>query len=132
MLRCVLLLILLVAVAAGGPAHAHHSIAGAYDTKRQTTLRGIVTEFRFIRPHAFLLVSIETDSGAEIWQLEMDNHFELVQIGISETTFRPGDHVIVRGHPGRDAPKRLYLRRLDRPADGLRYEQIGYRPSIDP
>jgi hypothetical protein len=30
---------------------AHHSIAGVYDTSRQVTVEGTVTQFQFISPH---------------------------------------------------------------------------------
>lgn len=112
-------------------ARAHHSIAGVYDSRRETTVTGIVTEFRFVRPHAFLILRVEADTAEpQLWQLEMDNHSELAQIGITAETFNPGDEVIATGSPARNEAQRLYLRRLDRPVDGLRYEQVGSRPRI--
>jgi len=53
-----------------------------------------------------------------------------VDIGMTADTFRPGDRVIIGGSPGRNQPNILYLWRLERPADGLRYQQIGCTPSI--
>lgn len=112
-------------------AHAHHSISGIYDTSQQVRVVGVVTEFRLIQPHAVLMLNASPETNApEIWQLEMDNHYELVQIGIDADTFKPGDQVIVNGNPGRTKTRQLYLRQLDRPADGLRYEQVGYRPRV--
>ena len=60
----------------------------------------------------------------------MDNLYELDEIGISRTTFKPGERVTVSGWPDRTKPREIYLRRLDRPSDGLRYEQIGTRPRL--
>jgi hypothetical protein len=60
----------------------------------------------------------------------MDNRRELVEIGFSSTTLRPGDRVIVTGSPGRGQQRHLYTRRLERPIDGFSYEQIGSRPSL--
>jgi len=37
---------------------AHHSIAGAYDTRREVRIEGVVTQFEFINPHAFLTVEV--------------------------------------------------------------------------
>src|SRR2546426_6908350 len=31
--------------------HAHHSIAGVYDSNRQITVEGIVAQFQFVNPH---------------------------------------------------------------------------------
>lgn len=113
-------------------AQAHHSIARVYDSGRQTTVTGVVTEFRFINPHPLLLVEVLTDAGEkQIWQLEMDNRFELAGIGMSAATFAPGDHVIASGGLGRTQAQSLYLRRLERAADGLVYRQAGYTPTID-
>jgi hypothetical protein len=60
----------------------------------------------------------------------MDNRVELARIGVTAETSRPGDAVFVRGGIGLIRPRTLYLRRLDRPADGLWYEQRGSRPYI--
>ncbi|HEY7670760.1 MAG TPA: DUF6152 family protein [Gammaproteobacteria bacterium] len=115
----------------GSAAHAHHSIASAYDNKRQETIEGEVAEFRFIHPHPVLMVDVAVDGAEpERWQLEMDNRTELAAIGITAATWKPGDRVIARGSLGRAEPQCLYLLRLDRPADGLRYEQVGTRPRI--
>jgi hypothetical protein len=119
-------------IAIGGPvAHAHHSIASVYDTRRQETIEGEVAEFRFVHPHPILVIDVAVD-GAEptLWQLEMDNRTELAAIGITEETWKPGDRVVATGSLGKQEPQRLYLRRLDRPVDGLRYEQVGSRPRI--
>jgi hypothetical protein len=46
-------------------------------------------------------------------------------------TLRSGDRVVVTGSLGRLDPRTLYIRQLDRPADGFRYEQIGSRPRVN-
>ncbi len=51
-------------------------------------------------------------------------------IGVTADTFRAGDLVNVSGSPGRSQSNILYLWRLDRPADGLRYQQVGGTPSL--
>lgn len=109
----------------------HHSIAGVYDTNRQVTVEGVVSHFQFINPHPFLTIDVKTDSGTvQAWKLEMDNRHELVQIGMTADTLKPGDRVIVNGSPGRNQAQSIYIRRLDRPVDGFRYEQIGGSPRI--
>ena len=45
-------------------------------------------------------------------------------------TLRPGDQVIVVGSPARREANRLYLARLDRPADGYSFEQVRGRPRL--
>ncbi len=111
-------------------AHAHHSIAAVYDGSRQQRLEAVVAEFQFVNPHPFVIVTVEANGAEESWRLEMDNRFELAQVGMTETTLKPGDRVVVTGSLGRTEPRSLYIRQLDRPADGFRYEQVGSRPRV--
>jgi hypothetical protein len=113
-------------------ALAHHSISGVYDSSRQVTIDGRVVEFQFVNPHPVLIVvpSSAAEASGEPWRLEMDNRYELADIGVTAKTFKPGEHVVVSGSAARDSSRSLYLMKLDRPADGLRYEQIGYSPHI--
>jgi Family of unknown function (DUF6152) len=111
-------------------AQAHHSLSN-YDQSRDVRADGVVEEFHFVNPHPFLTIGVTDPAGIrQIWRLEMDNLHELDEIGISRTTFKPGDRVTVIGDPDRTEPRNVYLRRLDRPSDGLRYEQIGLRPRL--
>ena len=111
-------------------AQAHHSISGVYDSARQQRLEAVVAEFRFVNPHPFVIVTVQADGAEESWRLEMDNRFELADVGMTETTLKPGDRVVVTGSLGRTEPRTLYIRQLDRPADGFRYEQVGSRPRV--
>jgi hypothetical protein len=116
-----------VALSASLAAEAHHSIAAVY-LSRQERVEGVVTEFQFINPHPFVIVTVDDDG--ESWRLEMDNRFELAEIGMTSETLKPGDRVVVSGSLGRTVPRTLYIRQLDRLADGFRYEQVGSRPRV--
>ena len=112
-------------------SYAHHSIAGVYDSNQQVTIEGIVTRFNFVNPHPFVTVDVRDSRGAaQQWRLEMDNRSELAEVGVTSETLKPGDRVIVSGNPARAQSQSLYVRRLDRPADGFRYEQVGSSPRI--
>jgi hypothetical protein len=121
-----------IAVAVCGvAAHAHHSIAGVYDGSRQVTIDGVIAQFQFINPHPFVVIDVKDENGrAQQWTAEMDNRRELVEVGFDSGTLRPGDRVVVTGSPSRAQRQTLYIRRLERPADGFNYEQIGNSPSI--
>ena len=119
------------ALALGGPAAAHHSISSIYDGSRRVTLDGSVTQFQLINPHPFLFIDVTDGHGAsQQWRLEMDNRSELAAIGVTATTFKPGHRVVISGSLARAQPQSLYLLRLDRPADGFWYEQVGNSPRI--
>lgn len=112
---------------------AHHSIAGVYDTSRQVRVEGVVTAFRFVNPHPFLIINVTDAAGKQQpWRLEVDNRWELVAIGVTAETWKPGDGIVVAGFPARTQPHGLYVRRLDRPADGFWYEQVGSDPRVRP
>ena len=112
-------------------ASAHHSIASAYDESKRVNLDGIIRQFQFVNPHPFLVVEVKDNAGAmQLWQLEMDNRGELVDVGMTSATFKPGDRVVVAGSPSRGQPRALYIRSLERPADGFLYEQVGFSPRI--
>ena len=112
-------------------AEAHHSIAGAYDTNRKITIEGMVVQFHFVNPHPFLMMDVKQDGGGlQQWRLEMDNRSELSQVGMNADTLKPGDRVVVTGSPAREQSQSLYIQKLDRPADGFQYEQVGNSPRI--
>jgi hypothetical protein len=121
-----------VGIAISGPAmSAHHSIAAAYDGGRQVTVTGVVSQFLYVTPHPILGIDVVDGAGApQQWRLEMDNRSELTEVGMSADTLKRGDRVVVTGSPGRTQPHTLYIRRLERPADGFWYEQVGTRPRI--
>ena len=116
---------------ASSAAAAHHSIAAVYDSSRQQRVEGVVAEFQFVNPHPFVIVTVAAGEAEESWRLEMDNRFELQGIGMTSETLKPGDRVVATGSAGRTEPRTLYIRQLDRPADGFRYEQVGSRPRVN-
>jgi len=111
---------------------AHHSLSGSYDMSREITLEGVVAGYQFVNPHPFITIAVESQNRArQQWRGELDNRSELVAIGMTDRTFRSGDRIVIVGNPGHDNAQTVYVRRLDRPADGLKYEQIGTTPSIE-
>jgi len=112
------------------PLQAHHSIGALYDSTRRATLDGTVADFQLINPHPFLFIDVSTERGAERWKLEMDNRSELAAVGVTASTFTPGERVVVSGSRSRTQAQSMYLLRLDRPADGFWYEQVGQSPKI--
>lgn len=92
-------------------AVAHHSLPALFDTSRTVDVTGVVTEFEFIAPHAYLFVDVETESGEiETWQLETYPPGMLVRKGLTPATVRPGDAISANGIPARD--DRLLMRLL--------------------
>jgi hypothetical protein len=120
----------LVWLAIAAAADAHHSIAGVYDSRNPVTLQGAVSEFHLVNPHAYLTMAVTRDGRAETWKLELDNRYELVDVGVNADTLKPGDLIVARGSRARDGSRSIYALRIDRPADGFWYEQVGSSPKI--
>jgi hypothetical protein len=121
----------LMTVLLSAAAEGHHSIAGVYDDRQRKTVEGVVKELQFVNPHPFVIVDVrEGPEAPQSWRLEMDNRTELVHVGFTSETLKPGDRIVVIGMPARSQSRSLYVRRLDRPADGFWYEQVGASPRI--
>jgi hypothetical protein len=110
-------------------ASAHHWVVDMYDEQTRTTYEMEVVEFRFINPHPFITAqivdrSIEQASEAtpDLWTLEMDNRWELVDLGFTNSTFKSGDKILVTANPSPYDDRALYVRALEHPVDGYRYE----------
>ncbi len=90
--------LMLVAVTAG----AHHSTAGIYQQDVEVELKGKVKEWRFINPHPSLKLEVVDAKGAvHEWDVSYGGSavVHLKRRGYSASTFKPGDIVIVKGHP---------------------------------
>jgi hypothetical protein len=119
-----------IGVAAVSAAEAHHSIAGVFDTRREIAVEGVIAEFQFISPHPFVLVDVVRNGVAERWRFDMDDRGEMREIGMTAETLRPGDRITVAGNPGRQEPRRLYIRRFERPADGYAWDVVRSSPRL--
>jgi Family of unknown function (DUF6152) len=88
----------LVATTAG----AHHSTAGIYDQKVEAEVKGKVKQWRFANPHPLLKIEVVDAKGVvQEWDVSYGGSAvsHLKKRGYSAQTFKPGDVVIVKGHP---------------------------------
>jgi hypothetical protein len=83
-------------------AWAHHSTAGIYRQDVEVKLKGKVKAWRFINPHPSLKLEVVDDKGvAHEWDISYGGSAvsHLKRRGYSAETFKPGDIIIVKGHP---------------------------------
>jgi hypothetical protein len=85
------------------PARAHHSFAADYDASKPVKLRGTVTRFEWMNPHAHLYLDVKGDSG-EItnWEFELGSPNALLRAGWTRYSLRVGDEVVVKGCRSKD------------------------------
>jgi hypothetical protein len=83
---------------------AHHSSA-MFDLTKSITLTGVVQEWQFTNPHAYLLLMADKPDApgqTELWTCETGALNLLVRLGIRKDTFKAGDKVSVTMHPMRN------------------------------
>jgi hypothetical protein len=111
---CMIAVLLVSARIAG----AHHSFAAVYDDKRTVSVTGVVTEFRFVNPHALMAVNVTDDAGKVVkWTVEFAGRLNLSEVGWTADSVKSGERVTVTGNPAHSIPARISFLRLVR-ADG--------------
>ncbi len=56
---------------AGNPLIAHHSFAAEYNIANTVVLKGTLSSFDWVNPHAFLTIAVKDDNGGlKLWRIE--------------------------------------------------------------
>ena len=84
----------------GGMVSAHHGRAG-YGNEI-TSVKGVVTSVEWKNPHVFLNFDV-TDEKGDIahWVGELSSPSTMLAAGMSRTTLKSGDQIVVKGKAGR-------------------------------
>jgi len=82
-------------------ASAHHSFA-TFDAERQITLQGVVKEFQWTSPHAWIILAVDTNGRSQQWAIQMNGPSGLARQGWQPKTLIPGMPVTTTIHPLRD------------------------------
>jgi len=102
-----------------GAAVGHHSVA-MFDREHPIQLVGVVREFKFANPHAFIVLEVTAeDVRPMIWNLEGDSSNSLKWDGWSSQTVKPGDELRLTVEPLRSgAPGGVWHARKTTYKDG--------------
>jgi hypothetical protein len=116
-----ILFLVVAALACGTAAYAHHSFGATYNTKAEIKIEGKLMQFVFRNPHSFVNIEAPDQNGAmQRWSVEWSGAAALGNQGLTQTTLKAGDHVIVTGRPSRTPGElRVQMLTLTRPADGF-------------
>ena len=103
-----------------GAVSAHHGSAISYDLSKQVTLTGVVTEWIWKNPHAFVMFDVTDEQGRAVtWGAEthpttflVRNEVKGVPVPLSATSIKPGDRVTVTLFPSRVGTARGLLAKL--------------------
>jgi Family of unknown function (DUF6152) len=120
-----LVLVLAVALLAGGQALAHHSFAATYFEDRTTQVEGKLVQFQFRNPHSFIQLEAKDEKGqVQRWSIEWGGAAQLGGRGITNETLKYGDIITITGNPGRDPEDhRIRMISLRRKSDGWGWGQ---------
>jgi hypothetical protein len=117
---------LVLSLSLGALAVAHHGLA-AFDQTVKVTVKGTVTTFRFINPHAVVEFDAKDDKGqVEAWQAELTTPNRLK--GWTATSLEPGVVVTVTGYRAKSGAPSLWVTALTA-SNGLELKVAG-EPSI--
>lgn len=87
------------------PSRAHHGTS-AYDPAKTLKLKGTVTSFEWVNPHASLAWDVKAENGAvEHWVVELTSPGMLTRSGWHHDSVKPGDEVTVYFHPTKNGTK---------------------------
>lgn len=81
-----------------GPAFAHHGRSN-YDVSGTVTVKGVVTGFDWVNPHALIYLDATDENGkVEKWIAETNSPNTLSRQGWTKNTVKPGDQITLVGH----------------------------------
>ena len=111
--RYTLVLATVVIALSSRVAVAHHAFSPVYDEARTITIKGVVTEFRLINPHAMMTVDVVDPAGKHVkWTVEMAGLLSLSRHGWTNNTVAAGDQLIVTGNPTHTGSPRVFLTKM--------------------
>lgn len=93
-------------------ALAHHGTS-EYDSSKSVSIRGTIVELEYVNPHALIVFNAKDDSGqVSEWKAELQSPNLLSRRGWSRSTLKPGDEVVVTGHPVKNGAKAMSAQKV--------------------
>jgi uncharacterized protein DUF6152 len=94
------------------PLFAHHGTA-AFETTNVVTVKGTMTEFRFINPHVQLFFDVKNDNGeVEKWQAELTAPNKMNRAGWDKNKLKPGDSITATGYVAKNGAHSMWITKL--------------------
>jgi hypothetical protein len=126
------ILVIAAAVTLSVPSAAHHAFTAIYHVDQELVIEGVVTDYRFINPHARIYLDVvNDDGGVENWMAEGGTPNVLVRQGWDGEELVPGDRVTIAGNPAKSGKRIIHWLNITMPnGDVLFGEDIDFG-SID-
>lgn len=89
-------------LASSAPLLAHHG-QSAVDLNKKVTLKGAVTNFEWVNPHAHFSFDAKDENGKiQNWTMELTTPLMLQRLGWSRTILKLGDPVTATFYPAKN------------------------------
>ncbi len=122
-----LALTLPAALLAVGSLWAHHSVTAVFDTGKQISVTGELTDVEWVNPHIFLHMKGKPATGGDVkeWKIEGGPPAWYRRSNVTKTTFtkRIGQSIKIDGYPAKDASPYQWMLKVTF-ADGDTMESI--------
>ena len=83
-------------------AWAHHSFPAEFDQKQVVKLKGTVTKFEWVNPHAMIHLAVKNDDGSVTnWMIEGNTPNSLLRAGLTKKSLQEGVEIVVVGYRAR-------------------------------
>jgi hypothetical protein len=97
----------LVLTISATPLRAHHTIAWVYDVTKRVTLKGVVTQIDWQRPHIVFHLDVKNDDGSIVrWDVETKNPQGMRLQGLTEDFLKVGETVTMDVFVAKDGAQR--------------------------
>jgi len=81
---------------------AHHGTGASYESSKEVTLTGVVTQFTWRNPHAQIYFDVKDESGNVVsWGAELNSPGVLAKEGWTKNYFKPGDVITITLNPAK-------------------------------
>jgi hypothetical protein len=101
----------------------HHSFSAEFDGNKTMTIKGTITKFEWMNPHAYFYLDAADESGKQVnWGMQSRNLSILGRQGWTKTTLKPGDVITVTFWHHKEADKNIGFAQIIVKADGTKYD----------
>jgi hypothetical protein len=103
------------ALAGALPLLAHHSFT-MFDTTKQITLSGTVTDFQWTNPHTYIEIDVPGENGAvKHWSIELGSPSILLKSGWKFNSLKKGDKTTLNISPLKNGQPGGFLNQANLP-----------------
>ena len=106
----------LIALASGGRAVAHHSFAATFDASKAVRVTGTLAKVEWTNPHIYFYVDVKDDKGTVVrWACESGAPGALSRRGFKRGLLKIGDELVVDGYQAKNGGNLMDARRVTLP-----------------